>query len=401
MSNAIKPIKNELDYDEALKMVDTYFEAEEGTPEADTRDVLVVLIEKFEDEHYTIDVPDPVEAIKFRMDQEGLTQKDLIPYLGSRSKVSEVLSGKRDLSLKMIKALNKHLGIPAEVLLRDSDSNLLDDYHDIDFDCFPINEMKKHGAFDGLPDFEKIKNNAEKLIGGLISTLGNKFSFSEVMYRKSKSVRLNTKLNLYSLQGWLLHLLSKASRVKVVNEFKEDSINKKFLSSLVHLSMMDEGPRLAREFLLKNGIILEIVHHYKNTYLDGAAYKTSAGQPIIGLTLRYDRIDNFWFNLLHEIGHIKLHLSAGNYIADDMSLRGSRSDDKEEKEADDFAEKALIPSDFDLDKKEVVSRLDLYQYALKNNIHPAIIAGKIQYSKNNYRLFANMVGRGEVRNLFE
>ena len=118
MKAEIKPIRNEKDYAPALKYLDSVFGVKNGTREADNRDVVTILIEKYEEEHYPIDIPDPIDAIKFRMEQAGLTQKDLIPYIGSRSKVSEVLSGKRELTLKMIRALNRHLAIPAEVLLK-------------------------------------------------------------------------------------------------------------------------------------------------------------------------------------------------------------------------------------------------------------------------------------------
>ena len=401
IDKAIKPVRNDIDYSKALELVDRYFDAKEGTPEADYRDVLIVLIEKYEDENYSIDLPDAVSAIKFRMEQKGLTQKDLIPYIGSRSKVSEVLSGKRDLSLKMIRALNKHLGIPAEVLLQDNELDTLENMADINFSEFPISEMKKNGAFDFISDIECIKDNSEELIRRLISNVGYEFNFSSVKFRKTNSTRLNNNLNYFALYAWFLHLLSAADKVKVSREYDADMINSKFISSLVGLSILDNGPKLAQEYLLKHGIILEIVHHYKKTYLDGAAYITPEGQPIIGLTLRYDRLDNFWFNLLHETAHIKKHLSNGNFIADDMSLRGSRSDAKEEKEADKFAEEALIPADFGFDKQDSISQSDVIKYSQNHNIHPAIIAGRIQYLKNNYRLFSNLIGRGEVTKSFQ
>ena len=400
MDTTIRPIKNEEDYARALEAIETVFDADEGTPEADQRDVLAVLIEKYEDEHYQIDLPDPIEAIRFRMEQEGLTQKDLSPLLGNRSKVSEVLSGKRALSLKMMRAVHKHLGIPAEVLLQEAPMMSFDDGQDIDVEKLPIEEMARYGAF-GHVTKAQVRDNAEELVRSLLHKLGPRFSFSDVKFRKTTSVRLNSNLNAHALQAWMLHLLSAASHRTVRRKYQKDLLDDKFIDSLVALSIMDEGPKLAQELLHKYGIIVEVVHHYKHTYLDGAAYITDEGQPIIGLTLRYDRIDNFWFTLLHEIGHIKLHLEPGDYIADDMSLRGAHSDNRHEQEADEFAEKALLPHDFDLHQKELINREDVLQYAHAHNVHPAIVAGRIQHRKNNYRLFSNMVGRGEVRALFE
>lgn len=399
MNNIVKPIKSEKDYTEALDFIDAYFDASEETEEANIRDVLVTLVEKYEGEISPIDFPDPVAAIKFRMDQEGLTQKDLIPMIGSRSKVSEVLSGKRELSLKMIRAINQHLGISADILLQHKSITNLEEDSDINYESFPISEMKKHGAFDGI-NIGKKKDNAEELILNLRKKIGIGFAIPELKYRISKSTRLNAKINNYALQGWILHLLHNASKVDMKKNINKEDIDESFLSSLVNLSILEEGPKLAQEFLQKHGIILTYLHHYKNTYLDGAAYISSEGIPIIGLTLRFDRIDNFWFNLLHEIGHIKLHLDAGNYIADDMSLRGSQEDDQIEKEADKFAEKALFPSDFNQIKDKITSQKDVCSYSLKHNIHPAIVAGRIQFITNNYRIYSNLVGRGEVRKCF-
>ena len=399
MDIAIKPIKNEKDYDEALEIIDSLFDAQEGSEAADVRDVLITLIEKYEEEKYPIDFPDPISAIKYRMDQQGLTQKDLIPFIGNRSKVSEILSGKRELSLTMIRALHEHLHIPAEILLQNKKVKFLENDPEIDYDAFPVSEMIQYGAFDGIP-IEKIKDNAEELIKTLLFRIGFGCNILECRFRISKSTRLNTKVNPYALKGWILHLLHESSKIGKQVKCDKTIIDENFLKTLVTLSILDEGPKLAQEFLLKHGIILLIIHHYKNTYLDGAAYITSEGVPIIGLTLRYDRIDNFWFNLLHELGHITLHLQKEHYIADDMSLRGTQQDDLIESEADKFAEKALLPSDFSLDTMEVVSQQAVIAYSVKNNIHPAITAGRIQFTKNNYRILSNLVGRGEVRKLF-
>ncbi len=113
----IRPIKTEADYQEVLARIDELWGSGLNTPEGNELDVLVTLIEAYEMEHYPILPPDPIEAIKFKMEQMGLTKSDLAKYLGSRSRVSEVLSGKRKLSLSMVKSLYKDLGIPAESLL--------------------------------------------------------------------------------------------------------------------------------------------------------------------------------------------------------------------------------------------------------------------------------------------
>jgi HTH-type transcriptional regulator/antitoxin HigA len=119
----IKILKTENDYDAALERIDELMDAVPGSPEEEELELLAILVEKYELEHYPIDLPDSVEAIKFRMEQEGLTRKDMIKYLGSQSKVSEVLNYKRPLSLTMIRALTDGLNIPAEVLIQPPDQH--------------------------------------------------------------------------------------------------------------------------------------------------------------------------------------------------------------------------------------------------------------------------------------
>jgi HTH-type transcriptional regulator / antitoxin HigA len=119
-----KMIKTETDYQEALGRIEAIFDAKPNTPEGDELELLVTLVEYYEEKAYPIGRPSPVDAIRFRMQQQGLKAKDLIPYMGSASKVSEVLSGKRALSLPMIRKLVSGLGIPAEVLLQEQGAKL-------------------------------------------------------------------------------------------------------------------------------------------------------------------------------------------------------------------------------------------------------------------------------------
>lgn len=114
----IKPIKTDTDYRAALKEVESLMTAEANTPEGEKLDILVTLIEAYERKHFPLDLPDPVEAIKFEMEQKGLTVKDLEPMIGKSNRVYEVLNRKRSLTLKMIWKLHQELGIPAESLIK-------------------------------------------------------------------------------------------------------------------------------------------------------------------------------------------------------------------------------------------------------------------------------------------
>lgn len=114
----IKPIKTKTDYKKALQVIDSIFDAKPGTPQGDRLDVLTTLVEAYEAKHFPISSPDPVAAIRFVMEQQGLERKDLEPYIGSRARVAEILNHKRALTLTMIRKLNRSLKIPAEVLIQ-------------------------------------------------------------------------------------------------------------------------------------------------------------------------------------------------------------------------------------------------------------------------------------------
>ena len=116
----LKPLRTRVDYEDALAEIERLWGAKSGTPRGDRLDILATLVDAYENDRYPMDPPDPIDAIKFRMEQQGLTRKDLEGLLGSRTRVAEVLNRRRRLSINMIRRLHKHLGIPAEVLIRPS-----------------------------------------------------------------------------------------------------------------------------------------------------------------------------------------------------------------------------------------------------------------------------------------
>ena len=119
----IKPIKTEYDYTNTLSQIESLMDAKPNTPQMDELEVLTTLVEAYEEQHYKIEAPDPIEAIKFRMEQEGLKQKDLVAIVGSKSRVSEILNKKRKLTIEMIRNLHKQLHIPIESLFLDYKTN--------------------------------------------------------------------------------------------------------------------------------------------------------------------------------------------------------------------------------------------------------------------------------------
>jgi len=115
----ILPIRTEKDYEKTLERLEEIFDSKRGSKEGDELEILSILIDQYEKENFPIGLPDPIEAIKFRMDQMGIKQKDLVEYLGFKSRVSEIMNKKRKLTLDMIRSLNRNLNIPTEVLVQE------------------------------------------------------------------------------------------------------------------------------------------------------------------------------------------------------------------------------------------------------------------------------------------
>lgn len=394
----VKLIKSESDYRETLARVDELMDAEEGTPEADELEVLATLAELYEKIAFPIGFPDPIGAIKFRMDQMGLRQADLIPFIGSRSRVSEVLSGKRPLTLKMIRALHERLGIPADALLQQQGATLPDEAG-LDVSRFPWGAMLKHNWFPGFNGTARdAKEHAEELLSKLFSSL-SAGDLQIAHYRGH--VRSGSEMDSYALLVWRARVVSLAKASPLPSSYKKGIITKGFMSRLVQLSYLDEGPKLAREFLHKNGIHLIIERHLPKTHLDGAATILDNGTPVVAMTLRHDRLDNFWFCLCHELGHVTKHLTKPDteWFFDDLDLIDG---DEKEHEADEWAEEALIPSSIWEAAPAHLTRAvsDVRKLAEKIRIHPAIIAGRIRWETKNYRILSRQLGQGEVRKHF-
>ena len=398
MSLKFRSIRTEEEYEAALARIDEIFDAQKGTAEGEELDELADLVESYEDKHYPIGLPDPISAIEFRMDQANLSQRDLIPYIGSSAKVSEVLSGKRDLTMSMARALHEHLGIPADVLLQRPGVETDFTSDEIDPRRFPLKEMAKRGW---IPKHRNLVENGEKLLRVLIDQAGGTRVASLPLYRKNGHRRINAKTNPYALRAWCWRVLALANQSPPPTSYRRGTVTEQFMRDVAQLSVYEDGPRRARERLAEHGIALVIERHLPRTHLDGAALCLLDGRPVIGLTLRYDRIDNFWFSIMHELAHVSLHLDCdeNELFIDDLSLTG---EDPLEDEADTLAQDTLIPPQL-WETSPVEGRatiLAVYTFARAVNVHPAVIAGRIRHERGNYRLLSQLVGSGEVRKQF-
>ncbi|MHB8637591.1 MAG: helix-turn-helix domain-containing protein [Fimbriimonadaceae bacterium] len=396
----IRPIRNDEDHAWALARIEKLMDAAPGTPEMDELEVLSQLVEIFEDQHWPIQLPSPVAAIKFRMEQAEMTRRDLEPFIGSSGKVSEVMSGKQPLTLKMIRALHKHLGIPAEVLLGDPSGQLGDDSLAVDCDKYPINEMVAKGWFESFGD---TRDRCEEAVRWLITRAGAAPGNVAAYCRKNDEARHNSKMNPFAFQAWCLQALAVGAEMPVTHTYEPGSINSEVLRQVALLSVLPEGPLRAQEFLAQLGVRVVIVEHLKQTYLDGAAMLMSAGVPVIALTLRYDRLDNFWHSLLHELAHVKNDLNADcQLVYDDFSLPSAGSE--VEQRADSEAADALVPRGILPRSKAEMEALDtngLLVASRSARVHPAIVAGRIRHDTGNWRKFAKIIAGYEVKVYFE
>ena len=395
-------IKTEADYEKALSRIEALMDAEPGTPEMDELELLTALVEMYEDRRYPIHTPDPIEAIKFRMEQLGLTQKHMVPYIGTKSKVSEVLNGKRTLTLAMMRSLHKNLGISAEVLLNEPGAGFPEEMQDLEWNKFPLLEMSKRCW---IPKVKNLKEHAEELIRNFIARAGGLETVSVALFRQGNGARYNSKMDTYALTAWCFRVLALARENPLKTKYVSGSIKQRTLQEIARLSYFENGPLLAKEYLEKQGIHLIVVPHLPKTYLDGAAMLMPDGTPVVALTLRYDRIDHFWFCLLHELAHVAKHLTASDrIIIDDLDLRrrNDEAEDKIEEEADEMTRDGLIPKKV-WEKHPIKGKataVKVYALAEKLRIHPAIIAGRVRYEQNNYKLLSRTVGSKQVHKHF-
>jgi HTH-type transcriptional regulator/antitoxin HigA len=374
----VSPIRSEKDYGNALKRMSDLLGNTDRVSKDET-EVLQALTEKWERENHDLAPPSPLEAIRFRMKQQGLKPRDLEPMIGPRSRVSEILTGRRSLTLDMIRALHRDLGIPLKSLVGGGESS-------------KVPKLSK-AAREGLAAFGIMKERenyaafrARAFDGGPPSAY----------LRKTRTPRTNAKTDAGALEAWCAAVLLKAESIKLPK--KRTIPFEEFGRTLARLSEVPNGPTLVAGALAGVGVIFLVLRHLPGTYLDGAAMCRKDGAPIIALTIRHDRIDNFWFTLLHEYCHVCRHLNnETNAIFDDLEIKSTASKDDIEHQADTFAQNALLPQSISakLASAELTAE-DVEAIAGEAGVHVAIVAGRWQREHSEYRRFSKMLGRGEI-----
>lgn len=391
-----KVIHTEADHEAALQRIDALMEndPDPASTEGEELELLGVLVECYEKKKYPMDMPTPVAAIQFRMEQQGLKPKDLVQYLGSPSKVSEILNGKRQLTLAMIRRLHEGLGIPAEVLIGE---NCAPSVVVVPVEKFPLKVMYGRGWFSWFSgSWNEAKEQGEEL---LLRFFNNNLDLQAIPALHRQSVRSGSKEDLFALHAWKTRVIRLATAKQIKTPFDAAAINEKFVSNLRALSLHADGPKLAVSLLEQYGIAVVIESHLQGTHLDGAALRMAGGAPMMALTLRHDRLDNFWFCLFHELAHVTKHLCGDETDAffDNLEAKANGT----ETEADKFALDGLIPPpEWAKIKKTKVTAKTIIEEARRLVVHPAVIAGRIRREEHDYSKFSQLVGQGKVRKLF-
>lgn len=283
---------------------------------------------------------------------------------------------------------------------------------DFNWSKFPVDEAEKRGWIENGPT----ESSIDRFKAWFRDAAGPYANF--VYYRRNKTHQdwsvneMSCEASLFAWQARVKQLAEAEIKKSPVNEFE---LNERWLKDLAHQTVYNDGPLQAIESLRENGIVVIIERHLPKTYLDGAAMLSHDGIPIVALTLRYDRLDYFWFTLFHELGHVYCHLfdhaNLNFSYFDEKFPANSRariagnvfSGDEREVQANNFALEKLIPTEswdaclsrFAVSSEAVISDAE------RLGVHPSIVAGRIRYERKNYTLLNKMVGQGELRKLFK
>lgn len=358
-----------------------------GSDTAEQVELLALLIATYEEENFEkLPAPTPIEAIRFRMEQLGLTQKDLARYVGSASRASEVLSGKRPLTLAMIRSLSTGLGIPASLLITEVEEKPANEL-ELDWEKFPASEMILRGWISG-----PLSRSMDAIRSFILPVMPYAAAF-----RRTSHFRGARNVDSYALLAWLARVWHRAN-VKAPKSVTDAAPIPDLIADVVRLSWSDKGPLLAIEFLEQNGVAVVIEPALPRTFLDGATLFRAEGL-VIGLTIRFDRLDSFWYTLVHELAHAALHSDRSVLFIDDLETAPG---DEIEAEADAFACESLIPAEVwrNSPASRLKSRQAVEHLARQLRISPAIVAGRVRREFKDYRVLNELIGHHSVRRLF-
>ena len=331
----------------------------------------------------------------------GLTQTDLAERIGLKPQQIQryEASGYLGANLSRLIEIAEELEIQVATSFSEEEESASggliawSGFEEIDWRRLPATEMVQRGWFQ--PDLGQSLFAATQ---SYFTRVGAE-AFATAHHRKKLRGRhLPNKLTLFAWQARILDLAARRFSDSQIRAFEH---SEDWFQELVNATLREDGPARARHLLEENGILFFIEPHLQGSYLDGAAMLASSGHPVIALTLRYDRLDNFWFVLFHELGHVYRHLFDHTHL-DFFDEENPVGEDSLEIEADQFALSLLI-SDEDWDS--CLSRFALSPEAVKLDaerlgVHHSIVAGRIRRERQDYMILTDLVGQGEVRRQF-
>ena len=309
-----------------------------------------------------------------------------------------MLSGKRSLTTDMIRARHDRLAIPLKSLVMEQPAPYRTSGGIDDPDRYPLKEMVRR-KWITLPKRASREMKVE-ILGSFL--LGVQHQGPGFHPRKTKHIRSGKASNPYALEAWTAAVIRKAQNVDVDREYPWKSLGTPFLREVARLSGLQDGISRVAGVLGQHGIRFTVLQHLPQTYLDGAAIFPENDNPVVCLTLRYDRIDNFWFTLLHELAHVVLHHEDSSAIFYD-NLDVDLNIDSREREADEAAGEALVPTEaWNRSPAKLFHSEDaVKELAHELGVAPEVVAGKIRRMTGKSSLLTGMVGKGEVRRGFD
>ncbi|WP_242913459.1 XRE family transcriptional regulator [Brevundimonas pishanensis] len=332
----------------------------------------------------------------------GMSQKDLADFLGMKEQQVQRYEAERyrSASLGRLVEISDALGVMIE-----NRASLVGDSHMESVDpgawsAFPIAEMYKRGWFE---DFAGTLAQARKSASELVPAFLRGASSQLVpIALHRKSVRANGSVHEASIAAWEARVRRLALNAAPSVVFDRQRLDDAWIRGLVSLSLEPTGPAMVVDYLRDAGIALVVERHLPGTLLDGAALYAQEGFGVVALTLRHDRLDNFWFTLMHEIGHLKLHIGAGQAFTAIFDNTESPACGDHESEADMFAQEALLPT---AQWELAISRFSRTEQSVMTDakrfgVAPAVIAGRVRREAGDYSLLRGLVGAGEVRRQF-
>ena len=334
----------------------------------------------------------PGEYIRDELEARGWTQLDLAEITERNQKnISQIISGKAGITARTAKELSKAFGTSPGVWLNlqsaydlASDENRSDEIAERAklYDLFPVREMKKRGWISDFSDPEDIRTELQSFLAVDDINEGMTFSFSAKKSKPDESFG-------FGHLAWIQAAINQ-SKSCTVAKFTPSKVAK-HLPELLALSHHSKEVRNVPSVLAKMGIRFVSIKHLIGTKIDGAAIWIDKKTPLIALSLRYDRIDNFWHTLLHEVSHIK----NGDESVVDIDVMNAHPDDEIEQRANrDACEWLINQSSLDsffLRHKPRFSRTNIIQFANLHKVHPGIVVGQIHHRLNDYRILRKLL----------